>query len=324
MARIVRIPIPVRVWLWRALSLLAALALVAFMLSLVDWNSFSTLLQGMSPSGIVLAFLIYVVLNYFRAERYIALLQTDALRARDVFLISLYHNFLVRLLPFKLGEMTYILLMRSRHQVSPRDGVSSLFGSRLFELLVILLVGAVALWLSGIILPDHNLLIFTLVIISIGGGLLGFLYAGRILQQIANRLARWQHPAARLSSLAQALDRLRYPRVFSRALFWSIFTYGCSFAVNLALLWAADVQIAPADLILTISLGMFATAFPFSLSGFGAVELSFAFGLVNLAGYSAGDATSIGLMLNGMQLIFAALSGLLGYLLMQRGAPGRN
>jgi hypothetical protein len=69
---------------------------------------------------------------------------------------------------------------------------------------------------------------------------------------------------------------------------------------------------------------MFATAFPFSLSGFGAVELSFAFGLVNLAGYSAGDATSIGLMLNGMQLIFAALSGLLGYLLMQRGAPGRN
>lgn len=321
MSRIVRIPIPARLWLWRALSLCAALVLVAFMLSLVDWDTFSALLSRMSLAGILLSFLIYVALNYFRAERYIALLQPVDLRARDVFLISLYHNFLVRLLPFKLGEVTYILLMRSRHQVSPRDGVSSLFGSRLFELLVIILVAAVALWLSGSIIPEQNLLIFALIAASIAGGVLGFLYAGRMLQLAADRLTRWVQVAERLGRLAQALDRLRQPRVFRRALFWSIFTYGCSFAVNLVLLWAADVQIDPADLILIVSLGMFATAFPFNLSGFGAVELSFAFGLINLAGYNTGDATSIGLMLNGLQMVFAALSGLLGYLLMQRRRP---
>jgi uncharacterized membrane protein YbhN (UPF0104 family) len=310
-----------RVWLWRGFSFLAAAALVVVMLTQVDWDSFRSLLASMSAGSLVAGFSIYLLLNYFRAQRFVALLGGDQITPAQVFPIALYHNFLVRLLPFKLGEVTYIVLMRSRHGVSSRDGVSSLFGSRLFELLVIVLVAAAALLLTGNVIPEQGNVIILLVAGSIAVGVLGFYYAAAILTWIAARLSRQERIASRITALAASFERVREPAIFGRALFWSVFTYSCSFGVNLVLLQSAGIQVDGVKLVVIVSLGMFATAFPFNISGFGAVELSWAFGLVQLAGYAPGEATSIGLMLNGLQLIFAALSGMAGYVWLQVKKP---
>jgi glycosyltransferase 2 family protein len=311
-------------WLWRIISFVIATVIVIFMLSLVSWSKFLGLLAQLSPLSLIAAFLLYVLLNFWRSLRYIALLDRDDILVWRVFPIALYHNFLVRLLPFKLGEVTYIVLMRNRLDVSMKEGVSSLFGSRLLELLVIILVAAISLLLSGEILPNQSGLAFILVVGSLLGGMLGFYYMGAIIRFVIG-LLRSQSSisflgkiAERLESLAEEFDRLRHPHIFAKALFWSIFTYGSSFGVNWILLQAVGVQVDVVTLVILVSLGMFATAFPFNISGFGVVELSWAYGLTLLLGYAGDEAVAIGLMLNGYQLICAAISGLVAYLLLQR------
>lgn len=313
-------------WRWRIISLLIAGTLIVFMLWIVDWGSFWDVLQRLSPLSLITAFGVYVLLNLFRTFRYIALLDKP-LPVNRVFPIGLYHNFLVRLLPFKLGEFAYILLMQRRLNVPIKEGVSSLFGSRLLELLVIILVAAVSLLLSGDVIPNQGVLAWILVLFCVIGGITGFYFSGALLR-LSIRVARslFELPiietiSQKLDSLATELDRLHHPSIFAQGLLWSCFTYTCAFSVNWILLYAIGVRPEFTTLVLLISLGMFATAFPFNISGFGAVELSFAFGFVQLLGMELGEATSIGLMLNGYGLICAGISGLLGYVAVQLRKP---
>jgi len=220
--------------------------------------------------------------------------------------------------------------MRNRLQVRATEGVSSLFGSRLLELLVIVLVAAVSLLLSGSFFEGNMLVLTTLVVVCIVGGLLGFYYSGAIIR-LTMRIVRaviknaMVHKLAdKFDGLARELDKLHEPRIFARGLFWSLFTYGCSFGVNAILLYSVGVIVDPFTLVMIVSLGMFATAFPFSISGFGAVELSFALGLTMFLGYTVSHATSIGLMINGLTLIYAALSGFVGFLAVQWQEPDRD
>lgn len=315
-----------RQWLFRTVNLLIAAGLIAFVLWQVDWAAFVDVLSRLSPLSLVAAFGVYVALNFFRSLRYIALLDRP-LPVLRVFPIALYHNFLVRLLPFKLGEFSYIVLMQRRLGISVKEGVSSLFGSRLLELLVIVLVAAVSLLLSGQLVPNQGGVAVLLVVACIVGGVMGFYYMGSLLRmtiRVADAIlpdALMRRVRDKLIGLAIEFDRLRQPRLFARALFWSCFTYGCSFGVNAILLFAVGIQPDVVTLVVLVSLGMFATAFPFNISGFGAVELSWAFGLTTLLGFTVGEATSIGLMLNGYQLICAAISGFLGYLVVQVRQP---
>ena len=310
-------------WTWRIISTILALALIGFMLSLIQWQDFVDVLGRLSLQSMMAAFVVYVLLNLFRSFRFVALLNRDDVPVLRVFPIALYHNFLVRLLPFKLGEFAYIVLMRNRMNVSVEEGVSSLFGSRLLELLMIILVGAVSLLLSGEIIPNQGLLVIILVIGCIVGGVVGFYYVGTMIRIFNRIIASFDSVSLiatlieKLEGLALEFDRIRNPQIFARALFWSCFTYASSFAVNWILLVAVGINVDPVTLIILVSLGMFATAFPFNISGFGAVELSWTFGLTTFLALSRSEATSIGLMLNGFQLLCAAVSGGIGYLVIQ-------
>lgn len=310
-------------WTWRIISIVVASALIVFMLSLIQWGDFFDVLSRLSWQSLAFAFIVYVSLNLWRSFRFVVLLNRDDLSVLRVFPIALYHNFLVRLLPFKLGEFTYIVLMRNRLNVPVEEGVSSLFGSRLLELLLIVLVGAVSLLLSGEIVPNQGGLAIVLVVFCLIGGIIGFYFIGTIIRFVNRLLVRFDSVSLiaklveRLQILASEFDRIRHPAIFAKALFWSCFTYGSSFAVNWILLVAVGINVDPVTLIILVSLGMFAAAFPFNISGFGAVELSWTLGLTTLVGLSRSEATSIGLMLNGFHLIAAAISGIIGYIVVQ-------
>jgi len=309
----------------RAFSLIVALALIAFLITVIDWQTFGDLLFSLSPLSIIAGFLIYVALNFFRSLRFKVLLDRDNTPIKTLFPIALYHNFLVRLLPFKLGELSYIVLLKNRLGVKVEEGISSLAGSRLLELLVIVMVAAVTLLIAGDIFPEQQIIMMVLAAVFVLASMAAFYYAGRIirfglwmLRRIIGKFfktppAFLDSIAEKLESTAQEFDRVSQPRLFLWAFFWSFFTYSCSFAVNLVILYAVGVRVTPVEMVILISMGMFATAFPFNISGFGVVEFSWGFGLTLLAGFSLDDATAIGLLNNGFQIACAAVSGLIGY-----------
>ena len=316
----------------RALSIIITVVLLVVLAGEVKWDEFDDLLGKVAISSWLAALLAYLALNLFRALRFRILLDKSDAPWRILVPITLYHNFLVRALPFKLGELSYIVLLRSRLNYTMEEGLSSLFGARILELLIIVMVFASGVLTAAEQLAEARIRLMLLVavtfIISVGclyfgGGLIRSL--ARLLRPPMRRFSAGGGIAARLEArslqLADELDRIRQPRLFLSALFISCFTYTSSFLTNFILLKALGIEAEFASIIAIVSVGMFASAFPLNVSGFGVVELSWRFGLVHFAGWQEADATAAGFLLHFFQLFAAALWGLVGYLLIQVSKP---
>lgn len=314
--------------LWRLVSALVTIGLLFFLLRNLEEFDFAALLGRISFLSLLAALFSYLALNIFRAIRFRILLDKGNAPLRLLIPITLYHNCLVRVLPFKLGELSYIVLLRSRLRYSMEEGLSSLLGARILELLIIVVVFASGILLSGEAFAaqsDQLMLIIGLVFVA---SVVGLYFAGSLIRLSLRLLdplisgGGWMAAMTRkLLEIAVEFDRIRHPRLFLSALFISCFTYISSFMTNYILLRALGLEAALPVVIAIISVGMFGSAFPFSVSGFGVVELSWLFGLTQFAGYTDTDATAIGFLLHGFQLMAAALYGLAGYLLIHLAPP---
>lgn len=317
----------------RILSVIVTVVLLAALVGEVEWAQFDQLLGRVALVSWLGALLAYLSLNLFRALRFRVLLDKGDTPWRLLIPITLYHNFLVRALPFKLGELSYIALLRSRLNYSMEEGVSSLFGARILELLIIMLVFASGVLTSAEALAQQRDSLMLIIVATFfvcvvglyfGGGLLRA-SAGLLLPGIRRLLPSRGQLADALESgwlqLADELHRIRQPRLFLSALFISCFTYSSSFLTNYILLRALGIQADFSAMIAIISIGMFASAFPLNVSGFGVVEVAWRIGLTQFAGWNESDATAIGFLLHGFQLFAAALYGLVGYLLIHLSPP---
>ncbi len=315
----------------RLLSVIITLALVIYLLTKIEWDAFLHMMQEVPFIAFFSSFIAYFALNFFRALRFRALLEGGSrIRLRVLFPITLYHNFLVRVLPFKLGELSYVVLMRTHLNYSVQEGVSSLVGARLFELLIIVVGGVAGLAFSGGHFDEQRDMIIFVIIIGFSMCIVGLYFAGSLIRWGLFFLGRvlglfisplpslYTQFTAKLETLAREFDRLRHPRYFFAGTFYSVFTYGASFIANQVLLQAVGVNVTVPILVAIISIGMFSSAFPFAISGFGVVEASWAFALVYLAGYDISVATSIGFLLHGYQIVCASITGLVGYLMLPR------
>jgi hypothetical protein len=317
----------------RIASIAITLVLLAYLVGRVNWTDFDQLLARVAPSGWIGALLAYLALNLFRALRFRILLDRRDSPWRILIPITLYHNFLVRALPFKLGELSYIFLLRSRLKYSMEEGVSSLVGARILELLIIIMVFASSILASAEQLADHRDELLLAIAVTFIASVVALYYGGAVIRTMLEALrpanqaeekrqARFASGVyARLHHLAAELDRIRQLPLFLAALFTTCFTYTSSFLTNYILLRALGVDVELPAFIAIISLGMFGSAFPFTVSGFGVVEGAWLLGLTQFAAMSNADAAATGFLLHGFQIAAAALYGLLGYLLIHFSPP---
>ena len=322
-----------RQWLTRAASIAITVVLLADLIGRVNWAEFDQMLGRIAVSSWIGALLAYLALNLFRALRFRILLDKRDSPWRILIPITLYHNFLVRALPFKLGELSYIVLLRSRLNYTMEEGLSSLFGARVLELLIIVMVFASSIPASAEQLAAQRDELMLAIAVAFAISVIGLYFGGSVIrtfQRFAQPLltvADGRRPAVvtgvnkRLSHLGDEMDRIRQPRLFLSALFTTCFTYTSSFLTNYILLRALGVEVPLPVFIAIISLGMFASAFPFTVSGFGVVEAAWSLGLRQFAGMPDADAVAAGFVLHGFQIVAAALYGLLGYLLIHISAP---
>ena len=318
---------------WRALSVVITIGLLYFVVDELGGVDLRDLLSRVDPGSWIAALLIYLILNLFRALRFRILLGRSDAPWRLLVPITLYHNGLVRIIPFKLGEFSYVLLLKSRLNYTMQEGVGSLFGARILELLIIVLVFAFGILLSGTAFADQRdnlmLLIIVIFLVSLGGlyfagGLIRLLL--RLLTLLLQGAGRGDSPLiisakAKLLALANEFDRIRAARLFFPALFISCFTYSCAFLTNYVLLRVMGMEADLFVYITVVSLGMFGSAFPFSLSGFGTVETAWWFGLTRFAGYAGDEAAAIAIVLHGFQIVAAIVYGLAGYALIRLAPP---
>ncbi|MCB9461532.1 MAG: flippase-like domain-containing protein [Anaerolineaceae bacterium] len=321
-----------RKWLIRLVSIVVTGALLLFLFSKLDWQRLLDMLRGISPLALVGALLAYGSQNFFRAIRFRVLLERDA-PLRLLLPITFYHNFLVRVLPFKLGELSYIFLLRSRLNINLETSVSSLFGARILELMIIVLMTTIGFILSSgqahgdaglypVLIP--LLFVGCLLILYFAGALLR-LATGITRRVLARILPNMPHLLtrifAKLDDVAIAMDSLRQPRLFAKAFLVSFGTYGSAVVLNYIMLRSVGVDVPIFVMITILSMGQFASAFPFSVSGFGVVEGGWALGLLLFTNTPTDDAVAIGFLLHGFQVLAATIYGTLGYLAVRMQPP---
>ncbi len=319
--------------LWRSFGVLVTVALLYFVVSELQGVDLRDMLARIPAESWLGALIAYLVLNLFRAIRFRILLDRQHTPLKLLIPITLYHNGLVRVVPFKLGEISYVVLLRTRLNYSLQKGVGTLFGARILELVIIVLVFAFGILLSGGQFAEQRDRLMFIVLFAFAATVAGLYFAGsllRLMVQVLQKIMASQgrderrfitNAQTKLLELAAEFDRIRQARLFLSALFISCFTYSSSFLTNYVLLRAMGLDIELPVVITVISLGMFGSAFPISLSGFGIVETAWWSGLTLFAGYAGDEAAAIAIVLHGFQIVAAVLYGLAGYLLIRLTPP---
>jgi uncharacterized protein (TIRG00374 family) len=321
-------------WTLRVLGLLVSIAIGAYLLWQIDVQEFLSMIRGLSIPSLVAAFLIYMLLNFFRALRFTVLLGGQGLSAKTMYPIALYHNFLVRTLPFKTGELSYVMMVRHYLRKPLLEGVGTLISARLFDLLLVTTGCTVGLLTVAVSNSEH--LLFTLFVPCLVVSAISLYFAAPLLRKglaleqhlLKNRsLGKSQAVAwinQKLQVLTENLDRIHNPRLFIILIGLSACIYASSAGFNLVLLRALGINSSFGTLIVVVSIAMFAEALPFSVAGLGLVEGGWTFGLVTFALLSTSQAASIAFFLHACQLISVAISGLIGYLMLHTSAFRRS
>jgi uncharacterized protein (TIRG00374 family) len=320
---------PLKRFVGPAVGMLISVALILYLLKHVDAKGFVTLFDEASPIHLLCAFVIYVLVNVVRALRFRVLLSQPGLPLKFLFPITLYHNFLVRTLPFRTGEISYVALLRRYYKISITKSLSSLLGARLFELILIIMGGLIGLLTVQRDVIQTNATTTFIIAGCLVSTLAATYYSGSICQLVKSLLSRFVlslpvRLAVPLSRLIPKLDKagrqfsqIRLTKNLLQLLGFSSITYGSSVAFNLLLLRAIGVDGNLSALLIAISVTFLAASFPLTLSGFGVIEGAWTYGLVTFAHMDITQAVSIGFFLHGCQVLATALSGLLGFVLLQ-------
>jgi len=308
---------------------LISLGLAWYLLSKVDLDEFARIARHVPLWSLVLALGLYVLLNFWRAVRFRIPLKAEESPLRVLFPITLYHNFLVRTLPFRTGELAYITLLRQYLHQPVSDGFTSLLGARLFELLLVLTGGLGGLLLSNSHAVEQGQLVLALLIAGFVACLAAIYFSG-FLTRILTRIWRWvigRTPwkearlalmvSEKLETIAVQFDRLREPRMFVSMLALSVCTYGTNAIFYTVVMKALGLDQPVGILLPIISIGMLSSFFPLSFLELGVVESGFTFGMVVFAGLAMGEAVPIAFFLHGFGMLCAILTGLAGYLTLQ-------
>lgn len=299
--------------------------LVIYLAGQIDYPHFLRLAKNVPLRFFFLLFALFLLLNIFRALRFRILLDRKKLPLGVLFPITLCHNFFVRTLPLMAGEFSYIALLRRHLKIPVSEGVRSLFEARLFDLQCVI-VGSTL----GLLTLGRQPTGYVLAVLALAGSLI---VVNRVLFSVLPkgiepiwtcivRIYPWRHAALldsvgqKLGEVSLQLDRFRRLRPLLKALTFSLCTYGVNLSCNLLLLSTLNVDQKLSVLLVVISIVMVAAWFPFSLSGFGVIEGSWAASLVMFANMEVGAALSVGLFIHCCQVFMTALLGLLGFVLL--------
>jgi glycosyltransferase 2 family protein len=324
-------PAPRRRSPWQLISIVVSIGLMLFILSRIELDHFLEIVRGVPLVVLLGALAAYIMLNFFRTLRFRTFMPDPKPGIVELMPIVLYHNFLTRVLPFKTGEISYVVLL-NRHLKQPvTEGISSLVSARLFELALVILGGSFGLLSVQTESLMHREVTFALMIGFLIVYLFALYHSGRLLRfltrawiriiapQLVKRVPKLEERIEqKLHVFAGQFDRIHNPRLLLTACLLSTCTYSMSVLFDIILMRGLGVETSVGLLLTVISLKMLIEAAPIAVSGFGVVEGGWTFGLVTLAGLDISTAASIAFFLHVAQIVSSAIVGTSGWFILTK------
>ena len=269
-------------------STIIAGAIIAFLLSRV-WDELLITAQEADPRYLILALIICLLAWYLRGARYRYILLRLSVLVGFVFstaciFVSQTANLIV---PARLGDLIRLLILKHEKKTTYTIGFSSFLTERVFDILTIALLGAIALPFVVGQEPWFSMLIGSVLLL----GLLFFLllmYSGRFSSE--NRIvAKVIEILSQIRSVSQTPQALIY-LILSSLVIWII---DCLVCLMVALMFGESVSFMV--VVLAIVIGNLVKAVPITPGGIGTYELALAM-TFELAGVSASAAVLIAII----------------------------
>lgn len=277
--------------------------------------------KHLSAKLIAIMFLLYVAVQALRAWRNTILLN-NKIKYKSFFAITCLHNMLAQIVPFRLGELSFIYFLK-KHRIPIGSAFSTLILSRIYDLLTIgiLFIPAV---IATPVLPERISAIvgiigveLTLLIIII---ICAAFFRKRVIK-LLNRIAvflrvhNWWITNWGIVKADETLKSLRTSnskRAFAHAFPSSILVWIAQYLSAYLLAMAIGLPVTISQIILGFGLAILTALLPVQgIAGFGTTEVAWGIALTAF-GIETAKAFAFGFVYHATQISFLLITGGIG------------
>ncbi|GAK57005.1 hypothetical protein U27_03969 [Candidatus Vecturithrix granuli] len=245
----------------KLLSLGFGVILLSWLISQLEWSATLEILRNVPVSLLLAGFMIYGLSFYLRALR-LQLLLPAGMNTNHLFPIVLIHYMALNLIPARLGELSYVYLLKRINGVPTGYSISNLLIARIFDQFAIAFLFLVSVavvdlptqWLRLVSLSVGIFFIVTLVLLIVI-----LAYKERVLhwiQQIVRKLKWHEHPLIykvmrEIEGMVAAFREIQVKAQALRIFGLSVLIWIGIFSLNYVLLVAFHVSLSYIEVILT-------------------------------------------------------------------------
>lgn len=300
----------------RLLPYLGSALILWLLLHQIGFQAVWDLLRQVDGRWLLVGFGWYFLTNVCRAYRFGVLLSLPGwvkpLRlVPDMIILSFLNN----LLPARIGELLFPLLLRRRHQIPIGKSLALLLIARLFDFLAVsslflvfafLVRGQLTAVAQQVVLAAITVLAPSLLLLAtlpwLGKqGLAIFEWLLAHLGLAEYRLSRWLCQLG--ERVVTAVAQVHHGRIYLKTFLWSILGWLSTFAWFAAFLQAFDLPIPYTFVVVGATFAVLANAIPFiTVGGFGAHDAGWAFGF-SLTGMGWETAVVTGFAVNVLTIL---------------------
>lgn len=297
-------------WIWVCFQCLLGGVLIVWIIKSTEVNRDQIIsrLGNASLVDLLIGILFFLLAMGFGAYRYKLILRID-LPYKYLFGISLFQNFLLTLIPWRMGEVGYPLLLWRDYKISIKDSSVIILMIRLVDLLII---ASVPVWLGrnlNLVLDQDKLLVSGMVgfLAVVLIGLLILKYRNWIKSQLLIVVAAFKH----ILNIKRAILLL----VLSILIFLS------TTLQSMFILRAIGLLITLPDIALINSLTLITALVPIHPpGGWGTIDIV-QITLLKILGYPALSSVAIILSAHVIYTILISFGGAIGWLIRVRYRP---
>ena len=301
------------------ISLIISVLLLYLLLNQINTNDVWQILKQADINYLLIAMFFYVIMMAFRSIRFEILLKKK-IKFNKLLPIVFVHSFLTNIIPFRMGELSYIYLLKKVKKQSYSKGLSSLLIARIFEFGVMIIVLIIAIIFSNNLPNQHGFqniipFLFIALILCVITILSMIFFHDLILNLLENSLKKFpKFIKEKLNDFMTSFKSYKSRKILFLTLIYSILTYLTGVIFTYYIILALNFSLPINVLIITITFSILSSVLPINgIAGLGTVEGIWAL-VLGYFGYSLESAVLLSLSLHIIQLIFTSVLGLIGWL----------
>jgi len=306
-------------------AILVALIIILFLFKYIDFKDLSAAFSKLSFSIIIGTFIIYIILNIFRTER-MGLLLKRKIKFKLLFTIMIIHNMFSNLLPFRIGELSFVYFVKRTKKVAVGHSIGCLLIARIFDL-----IAAAILFIIAILFLTEIPTVFfkAIIAISIILGLIiiciiFLIFFDKIALRFVDKIIAlfrlkkfkliiWGHE--KIEEVLESLHMIKSKRIIFWTLIFSLLIWLCQYSIAYFIFIGLGLEITFFIAIAIATFNTLTAVLPIQgIGGFGTSEGALTIAFLGL-GFPAAIAISSGFVLHIILVLYFLILGIFGLIL---------